>query len=178
MGNRKTIHRVVTVAGVAATALTLSASRAAASAPGEVELPAGISAVHSNAELTLTWVFRDEYAFACETAAYDLRRLMGEYGNRLDVTAIGIDTDPELVASFLRRERLSSIPVQPYTEAFYRQVYGTEANALVFISRGGQRVRSVLASNGPQTGQQVSVGLYEAVVQLLARPAHTVARAQ
>lgn len=178
MGNRQTIHRVLTLAVATASALTLSASRAAASAQGEVELPAGISAVQNNAELTLTWVFRDEYAFACETAAYDLRRLMGEYGDRLDVTAIGIDTDPELVASFLRRERLASIPVQRHTEASYRQVYGSEPNAVVFISRDGQRVRSLFASNAPQTRQQVSFGLYDAVAQLLARPAHTVARAQ
>jgi hypothetical protein len=176
MGNRQTIHHVLTLLGSVAVVLTLSAGTALPAQP-PVELRPIVTAARTNSELTVTWVFRGEDLFACETVAYDLRRVLGEYGERVEVRAIGINADEELVASFLRKERLP-IQVAPYTEVQYRQAFGTTNSPAVFIARPGQPVRTVFASNAPQVGRQSSLGLYEVVTQMLARPARTIARAQ
>jgi hypothetical protein len=177
MGNRQTVHRVLTLFGSAAAAVCLSAGAAASVQDGVAPRPGVTVTVQTNVELTVTWVFRGEDLFACETVAYDLRRILGEYAGRVDVRAIGIDTDDELVASFLRKERLP-IAVAPYSEVQYWQAFHTESSPAVFITRAGEPVRSVFASDGARTGQVNNFELYDLVGQLLARPAHTLARAQ
>jgi hypothetical protein len=176
MGNRQTINRVLTVVGISVAALTPAPSAATATQDDVVPRPS-IAAVQSTAELAVTWVFRGEDLFACETVAYDLRRVLGEYGRRVDIRAIGINTDAELVASFLRKERLP-IRVAPYTEVQYRQAFGNVASPAVFITQAGQPVRSVFASNTPRTGPRSSADLYDVVTELLTRPARTLARTQ
>jgi hypothetical protein len=176
MGNRQTINRVLTVVGISVAALTPAPSAAASTQDIVMPRPS-VAAVHNTAELTVTWVFRGEDLFACETVAYDLRRIIGEYGGRVDVRAIRINADDELVASFLRKERLP-IRVASMSAAQYHQAYQTENSPAVFINRGGQRLRSYFASDAPRTGQRSSLDLYAVVGQLLAHPAHTLARAQ
>jgi hypothetical protein len=174
MGNRQAIRGFLTLS-VAAGVVALCGSPVA-SAQMAVRHPGG-AATEASAELTVTWVFRGVDLFACETVAYDLRRVIAEHGARVDVRAIGIDADDELVASFLRKERLP-IRVAPYTDAQYRLAFGTPSSPAVFITRGGQPVRSLFASTAPQAREVSSLGLYDLVSHLLAPPARTVARAQ
>jgi hypothetical protein len=174
MGNRQAIRRFLTLSA-AAGVLTLCGGLAA-SAQAAARHASG-AAAEASAELTVTWVFRGADLFACETVAYDLRRVIAEHGDRVDVRAIGIEADDELVASFLRKERLP-IRVAPYTAAQYRLAFGTASSPAVFITRGGQPIRSLFASTAPQTREVSSFGLYDLVSHLLAPPARTVARAQ
>ena len=174
MGNRQAIRRFLTLATAAGVFTLCGGSAASAQVAAR---HAGGVATQTNAELTVTWVFRGADLFACETVAYDLRRVIAEHGGRVDVRAIGIDADQELVASFLRKERLP-IQVAPYTDAQYRLAFGTASSPAVFVTRGGQPVRSLFASTAPRTREVGSFGLYDLVSHLLAPPARTVARAQ
>lgn len=177
MGNRQAINRVLKALSATAAAITLCAS-VAASAQDRVVSSTRVAAVeHVDSELTLTWVFRAEDLFACQTIAYDLRLILGDFGDRVDVTALGVNTDPELLADFLRKERLS-IRTGNLSEAQYRQSsYRVDEGPALYISRNGQRLHSVYASIGQRSPETEGVELYDLVAQLLAHPTQRVARA-
>lgn len=99
----------------------------------------------NDAEMVLVeWVIRTGDLVACETATPELRRVRHQYGDRVRLVAYAVDTDLGLVQSFLRRERLARVDVQPRTErafqADHARRFGAAATAptLLVVSRGGE----------------------------------------
>lgn len=110
--------------------------------------PSGVEAAapaRNDAEMVLVeWVIRTEDLVACETATPELRRVRHQYGDRVRLVAYAVDTDVRLVQSFLRRERLGRVDLQPRTErafqADHARRFGSAASApaLLVVSRGAE----------------------------------------
>ena len=80
---------------------------------------------------TLTWIFTPASLYACESVAYELRRIVPQYHEQINITAQYITNDTSILTwgrSFLRRERLSRITLHTMTTQEYRQAYAQFAH--------------------------------------------------
>lgn len=87
----------------------------------------------ASVEVQVEWVLRLGDLIACQTAAPDLRRIQHQYSGRVRVVAYPVASDTALVRSFLRRERLVHVDLQPLTEREFQRD---------FAHRLGQRART------------------------------------
>lgn len=169
MGNRKKLLRILsavalTVASMGGLAMPSSAQTvpvAGATHAGIVRGPA------NGAPVTLTWTLRSQDLFACESAAYDLRALVRSYGGAISLRVIAIDSDPALVAAFMRREQINAAVVHLSTRE-YRRAHRTNPIPGIDVSRQGQLIGSVNAGLVHVRGRRNSDSLDEIVREILA----------
>jgi hypothetical protein len=96
------------------------------------------------AEVLVQWIIRTEDLLACRTVTPDLRRMQHQHGDRLRVVAYPVASDTALVRSFLRRERLGRVEVQPITmrefqrEFAHRLEQPARLPSLIVLTRGSQ----------------------------------------
>jgi hypothetical protein len=168
MGNRKNLLRVLSALPLSLAALGGWITPATAQAvPVAGATHAGnVRSAGNVAPVTLTWTLRDEDLFACESAAYDLRALVRSYGAGVSLQVIAIDSDPALVAAFMRRERLDGAVVHLSTRE-YRQAHRTNPIPGIDVSQQRRMVESVNAGLVRVRNRRNSSSLDEIVRPLL-----------
>jgi hypothetical protein len=168
MGNRKKLLRALSAIALAVPALCGWTTPAKAQAgfgagaahTGIVRGPANVGPV------TVTWTLRDEDLFACVSAAYDLRALVRSYGSAVAIRVVAVDSDPSLVAAFMRRERLDANVTYLSTRE-YRQAYRTSPVPGIAVGVQGRLVESVNAGLIHVRNRRGSESLEEIVRELL-----------
>lgn len=176
MGYRKNLVRILSALPLSLAGLGGWITPTAAQAvPAAGAAQPGIVRNAGNAvPVTLTWTLRDEDLFACESAAYDLRGLVRAYGAGVSLHVIAVDSDPALIASFMRRERLDASVVHLSTQA-YRQAYRANPIPGIAVSQQGRLVTSVNAGLVHVRDRRGSSSLDEIVGQLLSPSRYSVA---
>lgn len=144
--------------------------------------PAGLTAVQSEnrgekkeGQVEVSWVFRAEDLMSCKTSARDLRHAQRRFGDGITVSAFAVDTDPELVASFLRNERLD-LPVVNISERDYRQMFGSEATPAVVVTQGQQVIEVLAAGRQIPRGRRGTAALVERLKALVPQPTDSLPR--
>ena len=94
------------------------------------------------------WVVTPEQLFACETAASQLRAWRRRYGSSVALSVVTVDSEPQLVRSFLRAQRLSDVPVQMLPRRKFRRIFGSPAEPSIFVIHEG-RVRGRMSASRP-----------------------------
>jgi hypothetical protein len=122
--------------------------------------------------LSVRWVFRQGDLLSCRTSVRDLRHILMAYGDRVRVTAVAIETDPEFVRSFLRGERLDAELVI-VSEREYREELGSVPTPSVELLRAGTVIELFTAGNLILPGRRGTADLDTAVESLL--PSQTAA---
>lgn len=171
MGNRNPLPwflSALAVGGVALGAGVLAPAAAQSSRSMGVEHLASRPSSQASSGITVAWTFRGEDLFACASAAYDLRALIREHGSQIAIQAIAIDADPNLVNSFLRRERLD-LAVTYTTTQQYRRAFGEEPVPSVSVKQRGRLVEALNTGQLQVRGRRDTRSLQELVSQLLRR---------
>lgn len=91
--------------------------------PGQISVGERIGTTPrpSAPEVHVHWVVRASDLLACQQLTPELRRLQHTYRDRVVVVAYPIGADTALVRSYLRRERLGRVAVQPLTEREFQR---------------------------------------------------------
>lgn len=115
---------------------------APAPAEGDSSAQIAVATRTDAAPVLVEWAIRTSDLVTCETVTPELRRVRHQYGDRVRLVAYAVDTDVRLVQSFLRKERLARVDLQPRTErafqADYARRFGSAASAptLLMVSQG------------------------------------------
>jgi hypothetical protein len=121
---------------------------------------------HEAGPVALTWVFRGQDVFACQSDAYDLRAVLRTYASNVSARMVAVDADPQVVASFLRREGLN-LRVSFLSAQEYRQAFHTAPVPGVSVTRGGQLVENLNTGQLQVRGRRDTSSLMEIVGQLV-----------
>lgn len=92
------------------------------------------------------WAVRPEQLVTCETAAHQLRVLRARFGSAVSLSMVTVDSEPALVRSFLRAQRLPELPVTFLNDDEYGITFGARAEPALFVVRAG-RVQERLSAD-------------------------------
>jgi len=140
---------------------------AAQASPVSRVLRAQLEPAHTAAaRVTVTWILRDQDLFSCQSAAYDLRALVRVHGSAVLLRVVAVDSDPALVAAFMRRERLN-LAVTHLSSGEYRRINGSNPVTGIAVSQQEHVVESFNAGMVQVRGRRSSSSLDGIVRELL-----------
>lgn len=117
-------------------------------------------------DLVIRWVFRQGDLMSCRTSARDLRHVLFNHGERVQMIAIAIDSDPRYVQGFFRAERLRG-EVEYLTERQFRRRHGSVPYPSVAIIRDNRVVELFAAGNLTLPGRRGTSELDGALSSLM-----------
>jgi hypothetical protein len=96
------------------------------------------------------WAFRTEDCLSCVTPAAAFRQIGRKYGSRVKIAALAVGEEPEVVKSFLRRERLD-VDLAHVNVATYRTLFGSSPLPAIYVAVDGVVVAADLGTSDPAT---------------------------
>lgn len=117
------------------------------------------SAGQATPEVLVRWVVRTSDLLACQQLTPELRRMQHQYRERVTVIAHPIGADTVLLRSFLRRERLVRVVVEPISERDFRRDIAHRLQAPVstpalIVSYRGTREQAFDVALGTTVGRR------------------------
>lgn len=94
-----------------------------------------------SAALTVGWLLRPEHLVVCETAARQLRHVRARFGAGVNVSVASTATDSGAVRAYLRRERLTDVPLIAIPEPEFSSRFGPVTQPALFVIRGNAIVK-------------------------------------
>lgn len=125
-------------------AVSASPRYASSAAASETALQ---SAGRSPRAPSLRWIFRQQDLLTCRTAAYTLRHLNATLGDKIEIIAVPVGIDENVVRSFLRAERLP-IGLSAISEYEMSGRYGDTPPPGLYVLLGDSVVRAFPVGTG------------------------------
>jgi hypothetical protein len=152
---------------VAVSAPILPAGRGAENLHSQASFTTGSTRRGTGDEIvTLQWVFRTGDLMTCRTSARDLRHARLAFGNRVQIRAVAVATEAEVVRAFLRGERLNA-EVVTISEREYRRTLSSMPTPSVTLLHDGHAVELFTAGNLSLPNRRTTGALSQVLAVLL-----------
>jgi hypothetical protein len=159
-------RRLLVCAGAAACLAACGDGGAEAALRLSVGSPAPAAWTAGAQDVVVGWAVRPEQLVACETAAHQLRAWRARFGSAVALSVVTVESEPGLVRTFLRAQRLSGVPVRVLPEREFRGAFGPLAEPMLFVVQNG-RVHGRMPASRPALLDPMRVRRIELLIDSL-----------